>query len=138
MSGSYSGMVVSIKETVIKYESGSDKYLKRTETRIGDELFLEDGWVFGSDVITPDEGNIILSACSHLGGSIVSLSVVRGSFLTCKMAYLDELALFAPGLAGYNLKSDSSVWMGSFPIDGVAKIISDDVSLEVVDFFWAN
>lgn len=136
LEGRAEGMTVRIEATIADYDSRHDKLLIVTRSSFGGATQELEEWVEADSVMSPEQGAMIVSQCAAFGGTQVVVPLRRGRFPACQITTpVDELV----GMRGlFSQEAISLVWMGAFPINGMAKMTGPGMNLELIEFRWGN
>lgn len=131
----YSGEQIA---TVAEYQRSSDQYKVVTRFIIMGQTNEEAEMVPSDEVMTHDGAAQTIAFCPLLNGTVESLIINGKSYETCKVAVNDDSlgSMNIPLPKG--LKGSGFLWLGDFPVNGVAKFKSADMSLELKEFHWNN
>lgn len=110
--------------------------LQRQTTLLnGSVMETEDTWVAAEDLLTPENAGMMVALCQNIGGTHEYLDLPVGRTLTCRLesSQLEELPL----LYSLALKNMGDVlWVGPFPVLGVAQLETAGALLKVSDYRW--
>lgn len=143
--GEYSKFKMSIQGSVgeqtarvADYQRSDDQYKVVTSYNIMGQTSEDVEMVPSDEVMTHDGAAQTLAFCPLLNGEVESLVINGTSYQTCKVAVNDDSleSMNLPLTKG--LTGSGFLWLGDFPVNGVAKFKSADVSLELTEFHWNN
>lgn len=130
--GTAAGKAVKLKTWYAMYSES--KMMIRTETTVaGSGTQIDDEWIEEAELFNHGTAQQILNLCAALGGNIEALKLPQGTFNTCKVK---GTTLTAQGYSVPSFLGDATIWLGDFPITGVAKAVGDDFSLELASYQW--
>lgn len=86
-------------------------------------------------IITMENAGLMVAFCSSIGGVQEYLSLPVGRTLTCRVEANSVDSTI------YNRYKDvfvgaSTVWLGPFPVTGIAQMKVDGATFEVVNYHW--
>ncbi len=137
-SMSYQGSVGEQTARVADYQRSDDLYKVVTSYAIMGQTNEEVEMVPSDEVMTHEGAAQTLTFCPLLNGTVESLVINGTSYQTCKVAVNDETLENINLPLPKNLMGSGHLWLGDFPVNGVAKFKSADVSLELTEFHWNN
>ncbi len=107
---------------------------KLTADAQGNILKVENETVEMKDVFTPQLAMLVIQRCVQIGGVIEKLTIYNQSVQTCKLPIqANPYESFVP--FEYR-KSQGHIWMGPFPVNGMVKLETPQVSLELTGYHW--
>ncbi len=134
LSGPFQGGTLAINASYISFDGAS--MLQRQNTYLSGSLISqEDSLIASEDLLTPESAGLIVAMCPNIGGVYEYLDLPVGRTLTCKLesSNLDQLPL----LYSDNLQNLGDVlWVGPFPVLGVAKIQIPGSVLTIESYRW--
>lgn len=134
LSGAYQGGTLRIEGSYLQF-NGSAMMQRQSSYFNGQHMSQEDTWIASEDLITPETAGMMVALCPNLGGTHEYLDLPVGRTLTCRLesSSLDELPL----LYSENFKNLGDVlWVGPFPVLGVAQIQIPGAMLKVQSYRW--
>jgi len=134
----YQGNVGEQTVSVADYQRSSDQYKVVTRFTIMGQTNEEAEMVPSDEVMTHDGAAQTITFCPMLNGSVETLSINGKSYQTCKVAVNDDSLESMNLPLPKGLKGSGFLWLGDFPVNGVAKFKSADVSLVIKEFHWNN
>lgn len=130
--GTYQGQGIKLKTWYAMYSEA--RMMIRTETTIaGSGTQIEDEWIDETEIFNHGTAQQILTLCQALGGQLENITIALGTFNTCKVRGSTLM------LSGYSVPqylTDADIWLGDFPVTGVAKAQGADFSMELASFKW--
>ncbi len=136
LEGRAEGMKVRIEASITRYDARQDKLLIVTKSSFGGAIQDLEEWVEADSVMTPEQGAMIVSECASLGGKQVVVPLRRGRFPACQIT--TPVGDFIGMGEILEQEANSLVWMGAFPINGMAKMTGPGMSLELIEFRWGK
>lgn len=148
ITGNFQGGVLEIKGAYTNFTR--NMMAQKTTTKLsGNVLSEEETFLQADDVLTPEEAALMVAMCPQIGGTHEYLDLAVGRTLTCrvqgaenlvfgKIPYIIEEQLLSSLRTIQNQLEYTSgnVWLGPFPIMGMARLELDGAYLEVTDYRW--
>jgi len=122
------------RQTIVQsYSASDDTYTLVSSATINGQTTQETEVVAADDLMTHDTAEVLLTMCEMFGGSFDTLTIAGTDYETCKMQGEDAKA-------NKFIKGDVSgtVWIGDFAIDGIGKLESPEVTMDLIEFKWNN
>lgn len=120
--------------TVVQsYNANENTYTLLSSATINGQTTQETEVVAADDLMSHETAEMLLGMCEMFGGAIETLNVAGANYDTCKMQGEDAKAnkLIKGEVSG-------TVWIGDFAVDGIGKLESPEVTMELIDFKWNN
>ncbi|MCO4794187.1 MAG: hypothetical protein KC493_10760 [Bacteriovoracaceae bacterium] len=134
---SYQGNAGVQISRVADYSRGDDLYKVVTEFTMMGQTNEEVEMVPSEEVMTHEGAAQTMTFCPLLSGTVEDLVINGKSYATCKVPVNDEnLDINIP--LPKELLGNGHVWLGDFPVNGVAQFKSADMSLTIKEFHWNN
>lgn len=127
----YQGVQGERHTVVQSYNSNDNTYTVLSSATINGQTTQETEVVAADDLMTHDTAEVLLTMCEMFGGTFETLLIAGSNYETCKMQ-ADEANKFTKGIVS------GTVWLGDFAIDGIGKLESPEVNMDLVDFKWNN
>jgi len=137
LEGSIQGMNSSLKGSYVSFNGSS--MLQNTETTLnGSVINSESAYIASDEVITPEVAGLMVAMCADFGGVHEYLNLPVGKTLTCKLqgsnAHLIEEKFSLP--LGSLEALGEVLWIGPFPVLGLAKLESGGVTFTIANYHW--
>ena len=144
--GTLSGQTIITNNEIIAYDANEDKYLMASNVMIpGQGTFTQNTELTADELMTPEKGQLIVVMCPQVGGVVEEIDLSMGRFTTCKLPVqnaIDSGLVNASVLAELTSGDDQilkgAMWLGKFPISGIARIITPEQSFSLENFKWSN
>ena len=134
----YNGYTGEQTVNITEYKRSSDQYKVVTKFSIMGQSNEEVEMIPSDEIMTHDGASQTIAFCSLLSGTIESLNINGKSYQTCKVAVNDDSLESMNFALPKGLKGSGFLWLGDFPVNGVAKFKSTEMSLELKEFHWNN
>lgn len=134
IEGPFQGNQLKIVATYKSFSSGVMNQEQIT-TLGGSVISNEATQVAQEDILTPETAGLVVAMCESIGGQHVYLNLPVGNTLTCRINTQSLNGL--PEIYAKNLELIGDVvWIGPFPVLGLAQIQLNGEIMVVTNYRW--
>lgn len=132
------GMSARQKVELTNLNRNTSQYELKTTTTISGQSDTTVENVPSDDVMTIENANMILANCEFMGGLNETISVMGQMKKTCKLEANSDSVFPLISKSGVQVNKNSSgfVWIGAFPVHGIAKLEMEEVTMQIQSMNW--
>ena len=135
---SFQGKSASSETVITALNRSSQEYDVKTTTIVQGQTEVTIEKVPEEDIMTKETAAYMLENCQFMGGAIEQINLAGKHHSSCKLQVdADSVRpmLERSGLKITN-KSNGFVWIGSFPINGIGKLETSELSMSLKSMSW--
>ena len=134
----FQGMEVITENIVTDLNRSSDEYDVKTITKVGGQIQVTIEKVPTEDLMTKEIAVSIIDNCSFMGGVLETIHLVGAARETCKLEVNSDTVLPLLAKSGLKLTDNSNgfIWIGAFPINGIGRMITQDLDMTLTSMNW--
>ncbi|OUR96554.1 hypothetical protein A9Q84_09400 [Halobacteriovorax marinus] len=137
-SMSVMGMTANQRVEIVNVNRSSAEYSLKTTTTISGQTDTNIENVPTDDIMTIENANMILANCEFMGGINETIQVMGQAKRTCKLEANSDSVFPLITKSGFHVNKNSRgfVWIGAFPVHGIAKLEMEEVTMTIQSMNW--
>ncbi|WP_127714424.1 hypothetical protein [Halobacteriovorax sp. HLS] len=135
---SFQGIKATSETTITSLNRSSEEFEVKTTTVVQGQVETTTERVPQEDIMTKETAAYMLENCKFMGGLIEQIFLINKNHTTCKLQVESDSVRPMLERSGIKLsnKTNGFVWIGAFPINGIGKLDTADVSMNLTGMSW--
>lgn len=136
----YQGKSGQQKVKVHAFDAENSTYTIRTISEVDGQQSSQDEVHHADDMWTHQSAETALIFCPTFNGEFENMVFKGKTYKTCKLPLDNKAAKELLKQLKLSLPADSAghAWIGNFPVNGMFKVRSPSINMDLVDFHWNN
>lgn len=134
----FQGIQATQENIVTNLNRSSDEYDIKTTTKYRGNVEVTIETVPSEDLMTKEMANTLIANCSYMGGVVESILLAGAPRTTCKLDANADSVLPLITKSGLKLSNNSNgfIWIGAFPINGIGKLVTEEIDMTLTSMNW--